>query len=75
MYVGAGHMKGEFNDMIMSQHQLTAEAISAQNKYTFNEDAFSAEVYLPETDSDSGGATTMQYYISCELNQKNDNLE
>jgi len=67
-YVGVGHMKGEFWDMIMSQHQLTAEAISAQDKYTFSEDSFGAEVYLPETDSDSGGVTTMQYYIACELN-------
>lgn len=68
IYVGVGHMKGEFNDMIMSQHQLTTEAISAQDKYTFSKDAFAAEVYLPETDSDSGDVTTMQYYIACELN-------
>jgi len=70
-YVGVGHMRGGFNDMIMSQHRLTAEAISAQDKYTFNDDAFAAEVYLPDTDSDSGGVTTMQYYISCVLNPDN----
>jgi len=66
IYVAEGHMKGEFGDMIFSQHQILHDAIVAQSEYVYASSAFAAEVYLPETEDT--GVTTMKYYISCEPN-------
>jgi hypothetical protein len=71
VYVAEGHMRGEFWDMVFSQHRLLQDAICAQSEYVFSSPAFAAEVYLPETDADKDGVSRMKYYISCELNPDN----
>ena len=70
IYVAEGHFKGEFMDMIFSQHRLLQDAIFAQSEYVYYSPAFAAEVYTPETDAMKTGLpfSRMKYYISCEAN-------